>query len=145
MFIRSCEVGAGFCLPGAKGAVEHREDRIGASSSQNELGGGQSDKQRGVGVEEANPEGLAGEQHRSHCAGSQRRNGRGQLLPRWEPPVSAAMQGDVPGAPGTQRAPNRACASAFIDVLKHLWWCSTASVRKRLIPSAGRAGLARSK
>lgn len=145
MFIRSCEVRARFCLPGAKGTVEHREDRNGASSSQNELGRGQRDKQRGVGVEEANPEGLAGEQHRSLCAGSRRRNGQGQVLPGWEPPVSAAVQGDVPGAPGTQTAPNRACASAFISILKHLWWCSTASMRKRLIPSAGRAGLARSK
>lgn len=84
-----CEGRAGVCLPGAKGAVEHREDSNGASSSQNELGKGQSDQQRGVAVEEANPEGLAGEQHCSPCAGSRLRSRQGQLLPGWEPPARA--------------------------------------------------------
>lgn len=139
MLIRSCEVRAGLCLPGAKGAVQHKEDRNGASSSQKELGRAQSDKQRGVAVEEANPEGLAGEQHRSHCAGSQLRNGQGQLLPGWEPPARAAVQGDVPGAPGTQTALNRAGVSAVFNVLKH--WCSTAPMRKRLMPAAEESGI----
>lgn len=139
--IRSCEVRAGVCLPGAEGAVEHREGRTDASSSQNELGRGQSDKQRGVAVEEANPEGLAGEQQRSLCAGSRLRDGQGQLLPGWEPPARAAVQGDVPGAPGTQRAANRAAACAVIHVLEHCWWCSTAPMRGRLMPSAEESGI----
>lgn len=77
MFIRSCEVRAGVCLPGAKGTVEHRGGRNGASSSQNELGRGQSDKQRRVAVKEADPEGLAGEQHRSTAQGLGSGRGRG--------------------------------------------------------------------
>lgn len=54
------------------------------SSSQNELGRGQSDKQRGVGVREAKPEGFAGEQRCSRCMESrvQVRNGRRQPVPR---------------------------------------------------------------
>lgn len=141
MFIRLCEVRAGVCLPGAKGIVEHRGGRNGASSSQNELGRGQSDKQRGVAVKEADPEGLAGEQHRSHCAGSRLRKGQGQLLPGWEPPATAAVQGDVPGAPGTQTAANRAGASAVINVLEECWWCSTAPVRRRLMPAEEESGI----
>lgn len=34
MFLRSCKVRAGVCLPGAKGTKEHK-DRNGASNSQN--------------------------------------------------------------------------------------------------------------
>lgn len=71
-----------------------REDRNGASSSQNELGRGQSDKRRGVGVREANPEGFAGEQRCSRCMESrvQVRNGRRQPVPRGEVVVDAAVR-----------------------------------------------------
>lgn len=93
-------------------------------------------------MQEANPEGLAGEQHRSHCAGSGLRSGQGQLLPGWEPPAPAAVQGDVPGAPGTQTAANRAAASAVINVLEQCWWCSTAPMRRRLLmPAAEESGI----
>lgn len=64
------------------------------SSSQNELGRGQSDKQRGVGVREAKPEGFAGEQRCSRCMESrvQVRNGRRQPVPRGEVVVDAAAR-----------------------------------------------------
>lgn len=90
---RSCEVQACCCLPEAKGTVKLREDRNDASSSQNELGREQSDKQRGVGVKEPRAEGFAGERHRSRGMGTgvQASSGHTQPVPRGEVVVDTAV------------------------------------------------------